>query len=240
MSQIETIYNAVLEGDAAGTKAGVNAALDAGIAPETILKDGLIAAMGEVGRLFEENEYFVPEMLVSARAMQGGLAILKPQLAAGGTTPAGKVVVGTVKGDLHDIGKNLVAMMLEGAGFEIVDLGTDVSPEKFVNAVVEHKPNAIAMSALLTTTMPSMKNTIERARRSRPARQRQGHDRRRARHRRLRQADRRGRLQPRRQLGRAPGQITRRCITQSGQLTNASPPRRQFSDAGLLLLGVGV
>ena len=160
MSQIETIYNAVLEGDAAGTKAGVNAALDAGIAPETILKDGLIAAMGEVGRLFEENEYFVPEMLVSARAMQGGLAILKPQLAAGGTTPAGKVVVGTVKGDLHDIGKNLVAMMLEGAGFEIVDLGTDVSPEKFVNAVAEHKPNAIAMSALLTTTMPSMKNTI--------------------------------------------------------------------------------
>ncbi len=115
MSQIEAIYNAVLEGDAAGTKAGVNAALDAGIAPEMILKDGLIAAMGEVGRLFEENEYFVPEMLVSARAMQGGLAILKPHLAAGGTTPAGKVVVGTVKGDLHDIGKNLVAMMLEGA-----------------------------------------------------------------------------------------------------------------------------
>ena len=160
MSQIEAIYNAVLEGDAAGAKAGVNAALAAGLAPETILKDGLIAAMGEVGRLFEENEYFVPEMLVSARAMQGGLAILKPHLAAGGTTPAGKVVVGTVKGDLHDIGKNLVAMMLEGAGFEIVDLGTDVSPEKFVNAVVEHKPNAIAMSALLTTTMPSMKNTI--------------------------------------------------------------------------------
>jgi 5-methyltetrahydrofolate--homocysteine methyltransferase len=160
-SELETIYNAVLEGDAAGTKAGVNAALAAGIAPETVLKEGLIAAMGEVGRLFEENEYFVPEMLVSARAMQGGLAILKPQLAAGGTTPAGKVVVGTVKGDLHDIGKNLVAMMLEGAGFEIVDLGTDVSPDKFVGAVIEHKPQAIAMSALLTTTMPSMSNTIK-------------------------------------------------------------------------------
>jgi len=160
MSQIEAIYNAVLEGDAPGTKAGVNAAVNAGIPAETILKEGLIAAMGEVGRLFEENEYFVPEMLVSARAMQGGLAILKPLLAAGGTTPSGKVVVGTVKGDLHDIGKNLVAMMLEGAGFEIVDLGTDVSPAKFVNAVVEHKPQAIAMSALLTTTMPSMKNTI--------------------------------------------------------------------------------
>jgi len=160
-SELETIYNAVLEGDAAGTKAGVNAALAAGIAPETVLKEGLISAMGEVGRLFEENEYFVPEMLVSARAMQGGLAILKPQLAAGGTTPAGKVVVGTVKGDLHDIGKNLVAMMLEGAGFEIVDLGTDVSPDKFVGAVIEHKPHAIAMSALLTTTMPSMSNTIK-------------------------------------------------------------------------------
>jgi 5-methyltetrahydrofolate--homocysteine methyltransferase len=160
-SELETIYNAVLEGDAAGTKAGVNAALAAGIAPETVLKEGLIAAMGEVGRLFEENEYFVPEMLVSARAMQGGLAILKPQLAAGGTTPAGKVVVGTVKGDLHDIGKNLVAMMLEGAGFEIVDLGTDVSPDKFVGAVIAHKPQAIAMSALLTTTMPSMSNTIK-------------------------------------------------------------------------------
>jgi 5-methyltetrahydrofolate--homocysteine methyltransferase len=160
-SQLEIIYNAVLEGDAAGTKAGVNAALAEGLAPETILKEGLIAAMGEVGRLFEENEYFVPEMLVSARAMQGGLAILKPHLAAGGTTPAGKVVVGTVKGDLHDIGKNLVAMMLEGAGFEIVDLGTDVSPDKFVGAVIEHKPQAIAMSALLTTTMPSMSNTIK-------------------------------------------------------------------------------
>ena len=161
MQQIDTIYNAVLEGDAKGAQAGVNAALAAGLAPETILRDGLIAAMAEVGRLFEENEYFVPEMLVSARAMQGGLALLKPHLAAGGATPAGKIVVGTVKGDLHDIGKNLVAMMLEGAGFEIVDLGTDVSPEKFVNAVMENKPQAIAMSALLTTTMPNMSNTIE-------------------------------------------------------------------------------
>jgi 5-methyltetrahydrofolate--homocysteine methyltransferase len=161
MEQLDKVYNAVLEGDAKSTVAGVQAALNAGMPAETILKDGLIAAMAEVGRLFEENEYFVPEMLVAARAMQGGLALLKPQLAAGGTTPAGKVVVGTVKGDLHDIGKNLVAMMLEGAGFEIVDLGTDVTPEKFVAAVVEHKPNAIAMSALLTTTMPSMSNTIK-------------------------------------------------------------------------------
>jgi 5-methyltetrahydrofolate--homocysteine methyltransferase len=161
MSQIETIFNAVLEGDAAGTKTGVTAALSAGIAPESILKDGLIAAMGEVGRLFEENEYFVPEMLVAARAMQGGLALLKPHLAAGGAVSTGKAVVGTVKGDLHDIGKNLVAMMLEGAGFEVVDLGTDVTPEKFVKAVLEHKPQVIGMSALLTTTMPSMGGTMK-------------------------------------------------------------------------------
>jgi 5-methyltetrahydrofolate--homocysteine methyltransferase len=161
MSQLEAIYNAVLDGDAPGAKAGVNAALAVSVAPEVVLSDGLIAAMTEVGRLFEANEYFVPEMLVAARAMQGGLAILKPLLKEGAATPMGKVVVGTVKGDLHDIGKNLVAMMLEGSGFEVVDLGTDVSPEKFVRAVVEHKPQAIAMSALLTTTMPSMSATIQ-------------------------------------------------------------------------------
>jgi len=161
MSQIETIYNAVLEGDAAGAKAGVVAALNAGLPPETILKDGLIAAMAEVGRLFEENEYFVPEMLVAARAMQGGLTLLKPHLAAGGAVSTGKAVIGTVKGDLHDIGKNLVAMMLEGAGFEVVDLGTDVTPEKFVKAVFDHKPQIVGMSALLTTTMPSMGNTVK-------------------------------------------------------------------------------
>ena len=160
-SQLEAIYNAVLEGDAAGAKAGVNAAIAAGLDPDTILKEGLIAAMGEVGRLFEENEYFVPEMLVAARAMQGGLAILKPHLAAGGSVSTGKAVVGTVKGDLHDIGKNLVAMMLEGAGFEVIDLGTDVTPDKFVKAVIEHKPQVIGMSALLTTTMPSMSGTIK-------------------------------------------------------------------------------
>jgi 5-methyltetrahydrofolate--homocysteine methyltransferase len=161
VSQLETIYNAVLDGNAPGAQAGVKAALADGLAPEVILKEGLIAAMAEVGRLFEENEYFVPEMLVSARAMQSGLGLLKPHLAAGGATPAGKVVVGTVKGDLHDIGKNLVAMMLEGSGFEVVDLGTDVSPEKFVAAVKEHKPQVIGMSALLTTTMPSMGATVK-------------------------------------------------------------------------------
>jgi 5-methyltetrahydrofolate--homocysteine methyltransferase len=161
VSHLEAIYNAVLEGNMAGAENGVRAALAAGEAPEVVLKEGLIAAMGEVGRLFEENEYFVPEMLVSARAMKAGLAILKPKLASGGTVAAGKIVIGTVKGDLHDIGKNLVAMMLEGAGFEVVDLGTDVSPDKFVAAVTQHHPNLVGMSALLTTTMPSMGGTIK-------------------------------------------------------------------------------
>ena len=117
--------------------------------------------MAEVGRLFEENEYFVPEMLVSARAMQAGLGLLKPHLVAAGAEPIGKVIVGTVKGDLHDIGKNLVAMMLEGAGFEVVDLGTDVAPDKFVRGVVEHRPQVLGLSALLTTTMPAMALTIQ-------------------------------------------------------------------------------
>ncbi|MBM4457256.1 MAG: cobalamin-binding protein [Chloroflexi bacterium] len=161
MEHLETIYQAVLDGDARGAEAGVKAALAGGVKPESILREGLIAAMGEVGRLFEANEYFVPEMLVSARAMKTGLAVLKPNLTAADATPAGKVIVGTVKGDLHDIGKNLVAMMLEGSGFEVVDLGTDVTPEKFVSAVLEHKPQVVGMSALLTTTMPSMGNTVK-------------------------------------------------------------------------------
>ena len=161
MEQTDKIYSAVLDGDAPTARAGVQAALDANVPAETILKEGLISAMGEVGRLFEENEYFVPEMLVSARAMQSGLSLLKPYLADAGAEPAGKIAIGTVKGDLHDIGKNLVAMMMEGAGYEVVDLGTDVSPDAFVQAVREHKAQIIGMSALLTTTMPSMSATIK-------------------------------------------------------------------------------
>ena len=161
MDQLKAIYEAVLDGNAPAAKAGVNAAIAEGIPAETILNKGLIDAMAEVGRLFEENEYFVPEMLVSARAMQSGLALLKPLLADAGAASAGKVVIGTVKGDLHDIGKNLVAMMLEGAGFEVIDLGTDVTPEKFLKAVVDNKAQVIGMSALLTTTMGSMGTTIK-------------------------------------------------------------------------------
>jgi 5-methyltetrahydrofolate--homocysteine methyltransferase len=158
---IKEIYTSVMEGEADAVKEKVQAALEAGIPASVILNEGMIAAMGEVGRLFEEGEYFVPEMLISARAMQAGLALLKPYLKEADVKSAGKVVIGTVKGDLHDIGKNLVAMMLEGAGFEIIDLGTDVAPEKFVAAAREHGAQIVALSALLTTTMPSMKNTIE-------------------------------------------------------------------------------
>ena len=161
MDHLESIYNAVLDGDAASAQAGVKAALAANLPADVILKNGLIAAMSEVGRLFEENEYFVPEMLVSARAMQSGLALLKPYLAEAGAEPAGKIIMGTVKGDLHDIGKNLVGMMMEGAGFEIIDLGSDVAPQAFVKAVQERQAQVIGMSALLTTTMPSMSATIK-------------------------------------------------------------------------------
>jgi 5-methyltetrahydrofolate--homocysteine methyltransferase len=150
-----------LEGQHKQVVVDVQAALDAGVNPVTVLNEGMIAAMAEVGRLFEVGEYYVPEMLISARAMQSGLAVLKPLLKEADVKPAGKVIIGTVKGDLHDIGKNLVAMMLEGAGFEIKDMGTDVSPEKFVEEVKGGGVDVVALSALLTTTMPNMKATID-------------------------------------------------------------------------------
>ena len=160
MEYLDSVYDAVLDGDQARTTEGVQAALIAGIPAADILQEGMIAAMGEVGRLFEEGEYFVPEMLIAARAMQSGLAILKPHLVESGVEPIGKVVIGTVKGDLHDIGKNLVGMMLEGAGFEIIDLGTDVAPATFVEAV-QDGVDVLGLSALLTTTMPSMEATVK-------------------------------------------------------------------------------
>jgi len=160
MDQIKDIYQGVLEGDMGTVEENVRVALDAGVSPADVLQNGLIAAMGEVGRLFEEGEYFVPEMLIAARAMKAGLVILKPLLVDSGVEPVGKVAVGTVKGDLHDIGKNLVAMMLEGAGFEIVDLGTDVTPDRFIEAA-KGGVDIVGLSALLTTTMPSMETTIK-------------------------------------------------------------------------------
>jgi 5-methyltetrahydrofolate--homocysteine methyltransferase len=162
MNQIlQGLFDAILEGDRATAKEKVGAALDATLEPATILKEGMIAAMQEVGRRFEREEYYVPEMLIAARAMQEGMALLKPHLVQAKVESAGMVITGTVQGDLHDIGKNLVAMMLEGAGFEIVDLGTDVPPEHFVEAVQHHPVDLVAMSALLTTTMPSMGSIIE-------------------------------------------------------------------------------
>ncbi len=160
MSLLEDLRKSVIDGDQNATQDLVHKALAENIPAEKILKDGLIPAMSEVGRMFEAGEFYVPEMLISARAMKSGLAILKPKLAAANIQAIGKVVIGTVQGDLHDIGKNLVGMMLEGAGFEVIDLGVDVSPEKYVQAVQEHHPDLIGCSALLTTTMPRMKDIV--------------------------------------------------------------------------------
>jgi len=139
----------------------VQEALDQGMAPEEILAGGLITGMDEVGRDFKAGDLFVPEVLIAARAMHAGMNVLRPLLAESDVPTAGKYVIGTMQGDLHDIGKNLVKMMLEGAGFETIDLGTDVSPDAFVAAVREHQSQLLGMSALLTTTMPGMKATIE-------------------------------------------------------------------------------
>jgi len=158
---LEEIFKCISEGDRQLVKGKVQAALDAGLSPERILQEGMISAMAEVGRLFEAGEYFVPEMLIAASSMQEGLQILRPHLAETGIKPIGSVVIGTVKGDLHDIGKNLVAMMLEGAGLNVVDLGVDVPPEKFVDAIRLDQGDVVAMSALLTTTMANMKTAIE-------------------------------------------------------------------------------
>jgi 5-methyltetrahydrofolate--homocysteine methyltransferase len=157
----ETIYEGILEGNMKAVATATIEALAAGVAAGSILNEAMIPAMAEVGRLFEINEYYVPELLIAARAMKAGLEILKPQLVATGIEPKGKVVVGTVKGDLHDIGKNLVAIMVEGAGYEVIDLGVDVSPEAYVNTAIAQGAQVIGLSALLTTTMPSMKATVE-------------------------------------------------------------------------------
>jgi len=161
MSILDNLRQSVIDGDAAQAPALVKQAMEAGVPPEQILNEGLISGMSHVGKLFEEGEFFVPEMLIAARAMKAGLALLRPSLAAANIKAVGKVIIGTVQGDLHDIGKNLVAMMLEGAGFEIVDLGTDVSPQKFVDGVKLHQPQLVGLSALLTTTMPRMKDVVE-------------------------------------------------------------------------------
>ena len=160
-SVLEQIASNLYKGEDKVVPTLVQQALDQGMTPAEILSGGLIAGMDEVGKDFKAGELFVPEVLIAARAMHAGMNVLRPLLAETGVPSAGKYVIGTVQGDLHDIGKNLVKMMLEGAGFETIDLGTDVKPADFVVAVQEHQPQLLGMSALLTTTMPGMKATIE-------------------------------------------------------------------------------
>ena len=161
MAQIGALYEAVLNGDEKKARAATAEALAAGVAPMELIQESMVPAMDEVGRLFEEEEYFVPELLLAGRAMKGSMELLKPLLSAAGQRMSVRVIIGTVKGDLHDIGKNIVTSMLEGGGFEVIDLGTDVAPEKFVAAINERKPQVVCMSALLTVTMPAMKLTID-------------------------------------------------------------------------------
>lgn len=161
MALNKDIYDAILNGNAKRTHEATAAALAAGIEPMALIQESMIPAMNEVGKLFECEEYFVPELLLSGRAMKSAMELIKPLLSASGQKMAVRIIIGTVKGDLHDIGKNIVAAMLEGSGFEVVDLGTDVTPEKFVRAVREIKPHFVCMSALLTVTMPAMKTTID-------------------------------------------------------------------------------
>ncbi|MBI2481911.1 MAG: corrinoid protein [Planctomycetia bacterium] len=154
------LFEAILTGDAPAAKEITEAAIVAEIDPQQLVTEQMIPAMDEVGRRFEAGEYFVPELLIAGRAMKGALAILRPLLAARGVEPIGRVVIGTVKGDMHDIGKGLVASMLEGAGFEVIDLGVDVPADKFVTRAQETKADIVALSALLTTTMLSIKDVI--------------------------------------------------------------------------------
>ena len=157
----EELFEAIVAGDAKRAVAVTEMLLAEKADPAELVTRYMIPAMDEVGRRFECEDYFVPELLLSARAMKGALGLLRPLLAASGTEPAGRVVIGTVKGDLHDIGKNLVASMLEGGGFEVIDLGADVAPAKFVDAVASSGAGVVCLSALLTVTMGSMKTTIE-------------------------------------------------------------------------------
>jgi len=161
MDNLDQLYDAIIAGNAKVSASLTQAAVADGMDPQRLLDEAMIPAMDEVGRRFEANECFVPELLIAARAMKAGVAVIRPLLAAQASKSAGRVVIGTVKGDLHDIGKNLVAIMLEGGGFEIIDIGVDAHPDKFVDAIHANQPDIVALSALLTTTLPSMKNIID-------------------------------------------------------------------------------
>jgi corrinoid protein of di/trimethylamine methyltransferase len=166
MPDFKQLYEAVLNGDATAARALTEQALAQGLDPLQIIHDYMVPAMDEAGRRFECNDYFVPELLISARAMKAALDLIRPLLSARGSQPIGRVAIGTVRGDLHDIGKNLVASLLEGGGFEVIDLGVNVPPERFVATILEQSANIIAMSALLTTTMPAMRTVIDALKRA--------------------------------------------------------------------------
>lgn len=161
MADLKKLIELVFAGDISGVKALVEEAIKDGAQAKEILDNGLIASMNEVGKKFKNNEIYIPEVLIAAKAMQTGMDVIKPILESTGVKPLARIAIGTVKGDLHDIGKNIVAMMFKGAGFEITDLGIDVAPEKFVSMARDGNVDAIAMSSLVTTSMPSMKVTIE-------------------------------------------------------------------------------
>jgi 5-methyltetrahydrofolate--homocysteine methyltransferase len=161
MVDLQQLYDAILKGDAKTAAVVAREALEAGVSPMDVVAKYMVPAMDRVGRMFECEEYYVPELLLAARAMKAALDPMKPILAASGAKAAGKVVIGTVRGDLHDIGKNLVASLLEGGGFEVIDLGADVPAEKFIEAIRSTDAEIVALSALLTTTMPGMPGTIE-------------------------------------------------------------------------------
>ncbi len=161
MADLKALADAVIKGDQGNAVEITKAAIGEGTAPKTVLDEGLIAGMEVVGARFKKNEVYIPEVLISARAMKMAMEVLEPELAKAGVQPVGRFVVGTVQGDLHDIGKNLVAMMLKGAGFDVVDLGVDVGPDKFVQQAKDSGAQVIGMSALLTTTMPGMEKTIK-------------------------------------------------------------------------------
>ena len=161
MAEMAALKDSIIKGDQNTAKEITEAAIGEGMDPEAILNDGLIAGMNVIGKAFKNNEVYVPEVLIAARAMKTAMELLEPKLVEKGVEPAGTVVMGTVQGDLHDIGKNLVTMMLKGAGFKVIDLGTDVAPEAFLDAMKENNATVVGLSALLTTTMPTMAKTIE-------------------------------------------------------------------------------
>ncbi len=163
MAILDNISELLQKGKANDVKQLVQQALDEGIGAKSVLEDGLMSGMGIIGEKFKNNEIYVPEVLIAARAMNAGIEILRPHLISAGVEAKGRVVIGTVKGDLHDIGKNLVKMMMEGKGLEVIDLGTDVSAEKFIQAAIDNKAQIICCSALLTTTMTEMKGVVEAA-----------------------------------------------------------------------------